>query len=69
MFNDVKFTWFIFYNGNDITLFQLVAETFPNVHLHFKHKLVSANLEEGHLVLSWYDKKLVFFLGLYDAIN
>ena len=50
-----------FYNGNDITLFQLVAETFPNVHLHFKHKLVSANLEEGHLVLSWYDKKLVFF--------
>ncbi|XP_058940085.2 kynurenine 3-monooxygenase [Pocillopora verrucosa] len=29
-----------------------VAETFPNVHLHFKHKLVSANLEKGHLVLS-----------------
>ena len=64
IFNDVKFTGYIylyFHNGNDITLFRLVAETFPNVHLHFKHKLVSANLEEGHLVLSWYDKKLVFF--------
>lgn len=63
MFNDVKFTGFIFsqWQYNDITLFRLVAETFPNVHLHFKHKLVSANLEEGHLVLSWYDKKLVFF--------
>lgn len=58
-----------FHNGNEITLFLLVAETFPNVHLHFKHKLVSANLEEGHLVLSWYDKKFVFFLGLYDAVN
>ena len=71
MFNDVKFTGFIFsqWQYNDITLFRLVAETFPNVHLHFKHKLLSANLEEGHLVLSWYDKKLVFFLGLYDAVN
>ncbi|XP_022794626.1 kynurenine 3-monooxygenase-like [Stylophora pistillata] len=35
------------------------AETYPNVHLHFKHKLVSTNLETGHLVLSCPDGKTV----------
>ena len=34
-------------------------ETFPNVKLYFEHKLISADLEKGHLSFLWWVKLLV----------
>ena len=31
----------------------LAAESFSNLNLHFQHKLVSVNLDKGHLTFSW----------------
>ena len=35
------------------TLSLLAAESFSNLNLHFQHKLVSVNLDKGHLTFSW----------------
>ena len=31
----------------------IAVETFPNVKLNFEHKLLSADLEKGHLTFLW----------------
>lgn len=31
----------------------LVAESLPGVGLHFEHKLIAADLENGHLTFKW----------------
>ena len=35
------------------TLSLLAAESFSNLNLHFQHKLVSVNLDKGHLTFLW----------------
>ena len=30
-----------------------VAETYPDVRIHFEHKLIAADIEGGHLTFKW----------------